>query len=358
MKKILLIDGVYLINTRNRRIIKTLKKGNEVKFCAWNRENIRFEDKENYIYSSNEGYGKKIKKLLGMKNYLKFIKLVIKEYNPEIIIASQWDMLLLTILSNFKGKIIYENLDLPTSSNKIVLKFLLLLEKLMLKKVDSIIYASRFFIPLYSKYKMKELLLENLPLKEINEKEFEIERREKLRISFIGGLRYFGTMKNLLLAIQNNKNTELYLIGKGSENNKFQDFIKEKKLDNVFIIDGYKYEEIKKLYLNTDFVWAVYPNKDYNVKFAISNKFFESILFEKPCFFAKDTLLGDFVEQNKIGITVNPYNVEEIKNKIEELNKNTILDLKENIKKYKENQNLYWEDNEEYILNFIKKEER
>lgn len=353
MNRILIIDGIYPINTRNKRIINTLKKKYEIKFCAWNRGNIEFEDKENYIYSSNEGYGKKIKKLLGMKNYLNFIKQTINNYNPEIIIASQWDMLLLTILSNFRGKIIYENLDLPTSSNKMVLKILLLLEKLMLKKIDGIIYASRFFMPLYSKYKIKELLLENYPLKEIDEKDFETEKREKLRISFIGGLRYFETMKNLLSASQDKENIEIYLIGKGPENNRFKNFIKENKLKNIFIIDSYKYEEIKSLYLNTDFVWAVYPNRDYNVKFAISNKFFESILFEKPCFFAKDTLLGDFVKQNKIGITVDPYNVEEIKIKIEELNESTILDLQENIKKYKENQKLYWEDNETELLKFI-----
>ena len=54
----------------------------------------------------------------------------------------------------------------------------------------------------------------------------------------------------------------------------------------------------------------------------------------------------------------NPYDIKEIKNKIEELNKNIIFNLKKNIKKYKENQNLYWEDNEKYILNFIKKEKR
>ncbi len=351
--KILLIDGIYPINTRNKRIINTLKKQYNVKFCAWNRENIKFEDKENYIYSSNEGYGNKIKKLLGMKDYLKYIKNVIKNYNPEIIIASQWDMLLLTRLCNFKGKVIYENLDLPTSSNKLVLKILLLLEKLMLKKVDGIIYASRFFLPLYSNYKIKELLLENLPLKEIDEREYKIEERKKIKISFIGTLRYFETMKNLLIASKNEENIEIYLVGKGPENNKFRKFIKEKKLKNIFMIESYKYEEIKKLYLNTDIIWAVYPNKDYNVKFAISNKFFESILFEKPCFFAKNTLLGDFVEQNQIGITVNPYDVKEIKNKIEELNKNIILDLKENIKKYKENQKLYWEDNEVELLKFI-----
>ena len=351
--RVLLIDGIYQINTRNRRIINTLKKKYEVKFCAWNRENVRFKDKENYIYSSNEGYGNKIKKLLGMKDYLKYIKNVIKNYNPEIIIASQWDMLLLIRLCNFKGKVIYENLDLPTSSNKLVLKTLLLLEKLMLKKVDGIIYASRFFLPLYSNYKIKELLLENLPLKEIDEREYKIEERKKIKISFIGTLRYFETMKNLLIASKNEENIEIYLVGKGPENNKFRKFIKEKKLKNIFMIESYKYEEIKKLYLNTDIIWAVYPNKDYNVKFAISNKFFESILFEKPCFFAKNTLLGNFVEHNNIGITVDSYNVEEIKKKLEELNKNIISKLQENIKKYKKNQKLYWEDNELELLNFI-----
>lgn len=353
MKKILLIDGIYPINTRNKRIIESLEKENVVKFCAWNRESIENEDKENFIFSSNEGYGNKIKKLLGMKNYLKFIKQTIKKYNPEIVIASQWDILLLTIFSNFKGKIIYENLDLPTSSNKLILNILLLIEKLMLKKINGIIYASRFFIPLYEKYNIKNLLLENYPLEEINKKKFEIVERNKIKISFIGGLRYFDTMKNLLLAIQENKNIEVYLIGKGPENNKFKDFIKKNNLKNIFIIDSYKYEEIKKLYVNTDLVWAVYPNKDYNVKYAISNKFFESILFEKPCFFAKNTLLGDFVEKEKIGIVVDPYNINEIKNKISKLDQNIILKLQNNIKKYKENKKLYWEDNEKELLDFI-----
>ncbi|WP_349763512.1 glycosyltransferase [Fusobacterium sp. SYSU M8D902] len=353
MKKILLIDGTYPINTRNKRMVDTLKKIHIVRVCAWNRENINFEEKDDYIYSSNEGYGNKIKKLYGMRNYFNYIKKVIVNYNPEIIISSQWDMLLLTILSNFKGKIIYENLDLPTSTNSLVLNILLMVEKLMLKKVSGIIYASRFFIPLYNKYKGAKLLLENLPLKEVNNKSYKIEKREKLRISFIGGLRYFETMKNLLLAIQEIENIEVYLIGKGAENNKFQNFIESNELKNIYMIGKYEYKEIKKLYLNTDFVWAVYPNKDYNVKFAISNKFYESVLFEKPCFFSKNTLLGDLVKKNKIGIIVDPYNIEEIKSKIRDLDTGKILMLKENIKIYKRNKKLYWEDNEKELLNFI-----
>lgn len=356
MEKILLIDGVYPINTRNLRIYKTLMTKYEIRFCAWNRNNLEYKNKNNFIYSSNEGYGKKIKKLLGMKAYLKFINQVVKKYQPEIIIASQWDMLLLTILSGFKGKIIYENLDLPTSSNKLLLLFLLKLEKWMLKKVNGIIFASRFFVSLYEKNNIEKLLLENLPLKEINfQKKFDVENRKKMRISFIGTLRYFEIMRNLLLVLQENNDVELYLIGRGPENDKFKNFIETKNLKNVFIIDSYKYEEIKKFYINTDLIWAVYPNKDYNVKFAISNKFFESILFEKPCFFAKDTLLGNFVDKYEIGLTVDPYNIYEIEKIIGELTTKKILQLQLNIKDYKKNKKLYWEEIEEELLQFIKK---
>lgn len=356
LEKILLIDGVYPINTRNLRIYKTLMTKYEIRFCAWNRNNLEYKNKNNFIYSSNEGYGKKIKKLLGMKAYLKFINQVVKKYQPEIIIASQWDMLLLTILSGFKGKIIYENLDLPTSSNKLLLLFLLKLEKWMLKKVNGIIFASRFFVSLYEKNNIEKLLLENLPLKEINfQKKFDVENRKKMRISFIGTLRYFEIMRNLLLVLQENNDVELYLIGRGPENDKFKNFIETKNLKNVFIIDSYKYEEIKKFYINTDLIWAVYPNKDYNVKFAISNKFFESILFEKPCFFAKDTLLGNFVDKYEIGLTVDPYNIYEIEKIIGELTTKKILQLQLNIKDYKKNKKLYWEEIEEELLQFIKK---
>lgn len=354
MKKILLIDGIYPINTRNKRILKTLQTKYIVKYCAWNRENIPINEQANYIYSSNEGYGKKIKKLLGMKKYLEYIKNIIKEFKPDIIIASQWDMLFLVNLSGFNGKIIYENIDLPSSKNILILGILLKLEKFLLKKVDGIIFASRFFEPLYAEYKKDKLILENLPLREIDfTEEIKKEERNKIRISFIGGLRYFEVMKNLLLAVQEIENIEVYLIGKGPENDKFRDFIISKNLKNVTMIDRYIYEEIKRYYLNTDLLWSVYPTKDYNVKYAISNKFFESLLFEVPCFFSENIFLGQLVKEYQIGIVVNPYKIDSIKKLLRNLNQNKILELKNNLMEYKKNKKIYWEEKEEELFKFI-----
>lgn len=357
MKKILLIDKMYPLNTRNERLIMTLKKRFKVNFIAWDRESLyKGERKDGYIFSSNEGYGNKIKKIIGMRKYFKFLKEKILEDKPDILICSHWDMLLLCKLIRYKGKLVYENLDLPTSKNKIILFFLLKLEKILIKNIDGIIFASRFFIELYDKVICPKILIENLPLKKIIIKyEEKKEKTKNIRIAFIGSLRYFEDMKKLLEAVQKIENIEVYLIGKGSEDEKFRKFIINEKLERVFMIGNYNYEEIAKYYQISDFIWAVYPAEDYNVKYAISNKFHESIIFEKICFFSKDTLLGEYIDKKKIGISIDASNSESIKKTILYMvnHPEKVKEILKNIKIYKQNKILYWEENEENLIKFI-----
>ena len=63
MKRILFIEGIYPVNTRSSRIINTLKNDYNIKVVSWDRSNIYDKSKNSlYIFSSNEGYGNKIKK--------------------------------------------------------------------------------------------------------------------------------------------------------------------------------------------------------------------------------------------------------------------------------------------------------
>lgn len=41
--------------------------------------------------------------------------------------------------------LIYDNIDMPSSNNKIINKLLLLLERVLLRKTDVMVFASRFF---------------------------------------------------------------------------------------------------------------------------------------------------------------------------------------------------------------------
>ena len=74
-----------------------------------------------------------------------------------------------------------------------------------------------------------------------------------------------------------------------------------------------------KLYQQTDVVWAAYPNKDFNVVYAISNKFHESLSFGIPTVYADKTCLGDFVVENHIGMAVDPYSEDAVKGLLEHI---------------------------------------
>ena len=131
--------------------------------------------------------------------------------------------------------------------------------------------------------------------------------------------------------------------------------MKENEYSNIYFHGRYNYENISEIYSTVDLIWAVYPNKDFNVKYAISNKFFESILYEKPCFFSIQTDLGDLVEKYEIGFTIDPYDPNKFfKNFNTERFVIRVEEYKKNIRKYKEGKLLFWEDNEDNFLEKLK----
>lgn len=357
-EKYLLVDGIYPANTRSRRIFETIKKEFEIKYCLWDRSKISLTEKneEAYIYTSQEGYGNKIKKILGMHNFYLYLKKINKSYNPTVLIASQWDMLLLCyLLKNKNQKLIYDNIDMPSSNSKLILIILKKLEKICLKKVDGMIFASRFFQENYLRFRNKTIILENKPLKKlINEKEERYDSA-KIKISFIGTLRYYSILEKLVNSAKNyEEKIEILFFGNGPAEKKIRDLVRKNNQKNVIFFGKYNYDDISKLYHMSDVIWAVYPEDDYNVKYAISNKFHESIIFEKVCIFSKNTLLGKYVIENNIGLGIEIDEIDKVMQKIFE-NRIDYKSIKNAIKKYKKSKSsLFWEDDEKKLKEFIK----
>lgn len=358
MKRILFIEGIYPVNTRSSRIINTLKNDYNIKVVSWDRSNIYDKSKNSlYIFSSNEGYGNKIKKLLGIYKYFKYVKFVYTKEQPDILFVSQWDMLLLGFFLKDKKEsvLIYDNIDMPSSNNKIINKLLLLLERVLLRKTDVMVFASRFFKKNYNFFNKKTILLENLPLRE-NYKLISSNRGDqKTKLAFVGTIRYYEILEKIVDVISSLYQFELHFYGNGPDEKKLEKYIQKKEYTNIYFYGRYNYENISEIYNSIDLIWAVYPNKDFNVKYAISNKFFESLLYEKPCFFSEKTDLGGLVEKNKIGFTIDPYNPSKF---FEDFNIKEFLikveEYKRNMKKYKEGKILFWEDNEDNFLEELK----
>lgn len=319
-----LIDCSIPINTRNQKIINSLKevyKDAEFHIITWNRENVELkENKYFHAYSKTAAYADVKAKLLGLIGFKKFIRNVLTEIKADVIIASHWSNLMLVSGTKKQSQIlIYENLDIPTGGF-LIRQIASTIERWSLRKVDLIIHASRFFRPLY-KQKIPQIILENKPAFEPNRKPTSSSSKP-LKIAFIGSIRYQDILKNLSDALMNNPNYELYFHGSGEDLEVMKDYCKEAK--NIFFTGKYDYSKVVSLYHQSDIIWAGYPNKDYNVIYAISNKFHESLYVGVPCVYSEHTKLADFVKSNNIGFVVDPYNASAIKNLFDRISSGSI----------------------------------
>ena len=320
MPHIVLIDDCFPINTRNRKILSSLAKhyGKEAKLSVitWDRNDDYQEESEGYhVYKKASEYGNKTRKLLNLWGYRQFCQATIKNLRPDVVIASHWNNLMMVPrLDRRRQMLIYENLDVPTEAY-ILRKTTTALEHWHMRRVDLTIHASRFFTKLYSP-KIKQLILENKPVFQAPPPQ-EYAVHQPLRIAFIGLLRYRDISKVLIDAVRNDSRFQLYFHGDGHA----KEYLEQcaAGASNIFFTGRYAYEDVARLYQQTDVVWAAYPNKDFNVVYAISNKFHESLSFGIPTVYADKTCLGDFVVENHIGMAVDPYSIDAVKQLLENI---------------------------------------
>ena len=71
-------------------------------------------------------------------------------------------------------------------------------------------------------------------------------------------------------------------------------------------------KNINEIYDYVDYVWAAYPNNNLNVKYAISNKYFESLNFQKKIIVSSKTELSNLVISKNQGFSINPFKKKEI----------------------------------------------
>lgn len=355
MRKIFLVDSSYPINSRNYRILSSLNKRFEVGYITWNRDdlNVVLDEFKTRVYNKKSKYGNKLLKAVKLFGFYKFIENCITEEKPDIVIASHWDMLVLVCLlkRKYDFKLVYENLDMPDSKSIFIRTILRYFEKLSLKKTNGIILASRFFKDYY--IEDNSLVFENYTfIKE--DIDYNNEPRKKKNIAFIGNVRHFDILKNLFLAFKNDKTYDIHIFGSGIVKSKLEEFCQRSNIENVIFHGSYSYKDIAQIYSRVDYVWSAYPNGSFNVIHAISNKFFEVIASNKIGIFSNETQLGKLVSSHRIGIVVNPYSIESIRNGMLKLdNDENVKEIINNIEVFKEKESVYWKDHEYKLIEFI-----
>ncbi|MGN7479753.1 glycosyltransferase [Solibacillus silvestris] len=362
MMKVLIVCDHFPVSPRVLKMKDSILKQAphaEVKIFSWNRGNAENNNKNITTVNREISYGNRLNKALYLiEFYWEFSKFA-KMYKPHFIHAIDLEMFLVSTFIKFKGKLIYEVYDIKFFRNKYFNFFREKIEFLFLAiKKPAIILASPFFEEYYKKSSffshLNKIVINNKPSKKninfmdkhfLNEDLFKNLSGSKV-IGFIGTVRYIDLLINLIEAIKDNKQIKVLIAGEGPDLYALKKYVENNGLDGRVLFTGrYDINEIEDIYYLCDYIWAAYPSKDINVKYAISNKFFESMAFKKKVIVSENTKLGDYVFQNDLGIVVNPYDVTDIIHKIES-NNNLNIDI--NVKKIYGDA-LYWEDEEHFL---------
>jgi glycosyltransferase involved in cell wall biosynthesis len=365
--KILILCDHYPLSPRVKKMRTSLNKlypNSTVKVFAWNRSNYSII--EDYVISFNQsiGYGKKLRKLFNILKFAKKARTIKNEFKPDYIHSIDAEMLIVSSLIFQKCKLVYEVYDIKYFRNKFINWVREKTEFHIIKRyVNGIIFASPFF-DIYYKEKgiqgVKTITINNKPAKDVTSgpksdymSKYNGKLQNKIVVGFIGTIRYESILINLIDACMELDNIIVLLAGNGPFYNYINSYVGNNDMKTKVIMTGrYSSEDLESIYESCDYIWAAYPNKNLNVKYAISNKFFESLIFRRKIIVSESTMIGDYVSENNVGLTVNPYSVEGIRNLLKSLNKNI---YSYSMTKISIGKGLYWEDEEEELRNIYDK---
>ncbi|CEN83637.1 glycosyltransferase [Paraclostridium sordellii] len=332
----------YVPIPRITKRINTACKISDTSIIYWNRgtdltENINLpKSVKQYSVYQKANEGKPLKRLGATFRFCRSALKILKKEKPDCIHVTKTDMLGLVwiyyIITKKKPKVIYEVSDLHTmalndSKNliKILLKNILKFsEYIGCTIVDKLVVTSEsFWRVYYRKWIQRDdvIFLPNTP----EEKVFLNYKRKshgRFTIGFIGKVRYKEQLK-MLIEASNICGIDVLIAGNGVDLEEISEYTKH--MNNVNIYGAYNYaKDIANLYGKVDCIYSVYDTKITNVNIALPNRLYEAAICEIPIIAAKNTELGDIVESEGIGITIEDMNMQDLVNAIEILKKNNI----------------------------------
>jgi len=258
-----------------------------------------------------------VKRYIISQGFQRKALLKLEELKPGIIYAEGLDTLIIAgkYKNNHDVRIIFEVADLrenyitPPKNiiNRIITSELLRREKAAFKNVDLLVVTSPKFYDMHYNTlinKDKMLFIPNAPDRKVFTNYAKHEG--DFTVGFIGGIRYLNQMK-MLVDAAGEVGCKVLFAGAGGTSSDYEEintYCKGKEY--VSFTGRYDYNtQIAKLYGMVDCVYAVYDADNPNVKIALPNKLYESILCELPIIVAKGTYLEELVKLWGVGISVN-----------------------------------------------------
>ena len=291
----------------------------------WRRYNIEEKIFCNKLFAYNVFQNAEINKLIKLKNmfgYANYVKKLIKQknYNKIIILSTLPGVLLENYLVKFKKHEYI--LDIRDHSYEHIKWYYFKVKKLMKNAALNVISSLgfKYFLP-----NANTILCHNCSTG-LTMKDSVSLHKDKIIISFIGQVRYAQKYMNFLESIKNNEKIVFRFYGFGEDLEYLQQYQKSKGISNIEFYGAYKPEEKKKIIEETDIIFNVYGN-DLHVKYAVSNKYYDALVYQKPIIVSKGTTMEKITQGFSYCVTQDKFDCEDLIQWYENLNHENIKRL-------------------------------
>ena len=143
----------------------------------------------------------------------------------------------------------------------------------------------------------------------------------RIKFGFVGYLRSESIYNFAKTLVENFSEHEFHFFGENIyfSEEQIQALINNEK--RVFFHGSFNNPtDLPLIYSKIDFVVGTYDSRRVNPRYAEPNKFYEAIFFETPIIVSNNTFLADKVDNMNIGFSVNPWNKNDIVERINSVN--------------------------------------
>lgn len=256
-----------------------------------------------YVYHKRmQGDSFILKKLYYYWKYTCFIKKCIKkvQYDKLIVFGPQIGIFLYPFLNRYyKNQFVLDYRDLSIEQH-----FKSIYEKLLQISGLNTISSPAFqeCLPKGVKYVISHNINDSLT-REALKKEMLANEKSKITVLTIGAIRDLEQNIELMNALAFNAMFQIRFVGKSDLSDVVKGYAEKHQIVNASFVGFYKKEEEGSYVNESTFLNIYYPRK-LSHDTAISNRFYNSLIYCKPMIVTKDTIQGDLVEKYGVGIAI------------------------------------------------------
>lgn len=272
----------------------------------WDREGMEDNYPVNYK-AFNYKSKKNVSPLNKFGDFIKYRKWLLKQikqnkYDKLILLSTLSGMIISDFLiDKYADKYILDIRDYSYENNKLFYS----IEKKMIEKSNLTAISSEGFKEFLPPYNYE--VVHNFSKSELEYRQYFAKKKKDqvLNFVFVGGLRYFEHQSKIIEKLGNDSRFNIVYHGSGIEEDRYHQFADENNITNIKFTGLYDNKDKHKLLENADILNNSYKSsKVMEVQYAISNKYYDGLIFGIPQLSEIDTYKAQKIESEGIGISL------------------------------------------------------